>query len=117
YAEWLEAGLHLITPNKKANAGPLEKYRRIRAASDKSRRHFLYSTNVGAGLPLLATLRTLHQTGDRVLSIEGILSGTLSYLFNQYTGEVPFSKIVEDAKARGYTEPDPRDDLSGMDVA
>jgi bifunctional aspartokinase / homoserine dehydrogenase 1 len=117
YPSWLESGIHVITPNKKGNAGTLQHYRAIRKSSSVSQRHFLYSTNVGAGLPILATLRSLHQTGDRVLSVEGILSGTLSYLFNQFSGEVPFSKIVEDAKARGYTEPDPRDDLSGMDVA
>jgi aspartokinase/homoserine dehydrogenase 1 len=117
YPGWLRSGLHLITPNKKGNAGALAKYREIRKASGDSQRHFLYSTNVGAGLPILATLRSLHQTGDRVLSVEGVFSGTLSYLFNQFSGTPAFSKIVEDARAKGYTEPDPRDDLSGMDVA
>ena len=117
YPSWLERGIHVISSNKKANAGTLEHYRALREASSRSQRHFLYSTNVGAGLPILATLMSLQRTGDRVLSIEGVLSGTLSYLFNQFSGEVPFSTIVEDARARGYTEPDPRDDLSGMDVA
>jgi aspartokinase/homoserine dehydrogenase 1 len=117
YPAWLRSGLHVVTPNKKAPAGPAPKFEEIRRAARESQKHFLYSTNVGAGLPILATLRSLHQTGDRVLSVEGILSGTLSFLFNQFTGEIPFSKIVEDAKAKGYTEPDPRDDLSGMDFA
>jgi aspartokinase/homoserine dehydrogenase 1 len=78
---------------------------------------YLYETTVGAGLPIIQTLRDLVQTGDDVYEIEGIFSGTLSYLFNVYDGSVPFSEIVADAKSRGFTEPDPRDDLSGMDVA
>src|SRR5690606_26086494 len=78
---------------------------------------YLYETTVGAGLPIIQTLRDLVQTGDEVYSVEGILSGTLSYLFNVYDGSRSFSEIVADAKARGFTEPDPRDDLSGMDVA
>jgi aspartokinase/homoserine dehydrogenase 1 len=72
---------------------------------------------VGAGLPVIQTLRDLRETGDEIASIEGIFSGTLAYLFNVYDGTQPFSAIVRDAKQRGYTEPDPRDDLSGMDVA
>jgi len=72
---------------------------------------------VGAGLPIIQTVRDLIQTGDRVRAIEGIFSGTLAYLFNAYDGELPFSEIVKQAKAQGYTEPDPRDDLSGLDVA
>jgi aspartokinase/homoserine dehydrogenase 1 len=72
---------------------------------------------VGAGLPVIQTLRDLRETGDEINSIEGIFSGTLAYLFNLYDGTVPFSAIVRDAKQRGYTEPDPRDDLSGTDVA
>jgi aspartokinase/homoserine dehydrogenase 1 len=72
---------------------------------------------VGAGLPVIQTLRDLRETGDVIDSIEGIFSGTLAYLFNVYDGSVPFSSIVREAKTRGYTEPDPRDDLSGTDVA
>lgn len=72
---------------------------------------------MGAGLPVIKTLRDLVQTGDRVLAIEGVLSGTLSYLFNTLTPDVPFSRLVREAKEQGFTEPDPRDDLSGMDVA
>jgi aspartokinase/homoserine dehydrogenase 1 len=79
--------------------------------------HFLYETTVGAALPIIETLRDLRQTGDEVTSIEGIFSGTLAYLFNVFDGSKPFSQIVREARDNGYTEPDPRDDLSGMDVA
>lgn len=72
---------------------------------------------VGAGLPVIATLKHLRETGDRVLRVEGIFSGTLSYIFNTFGPGTPFSQVVEQAKAQGYTEPDPRDDLAGMDVA
>lgn len=68
---------------------------------------------VGAGLPVISTLKNLIETGDRVLSIEGILSGTLSFIFNTFKPGMPFSSVVEQAKAQGYTEPDPREDLSG----
>jgi aspartokinase/homoserine dehydrogenase 1 len=117
YPEWLRSGLHVITPNKKANTSTFARYTELKTTSQNAHRHFLYSTNVGAGLPVIQTLKELHRTGDRVLQIEGVLSGTLSYILNSFTGEKPFSKIVEEAKALGYTEPDPRDDLSGMDVA
>jgi aspartokinase/homoserine dehydrogenase 1 len=117
YPDWLAAGIHVVTPNKKANSSDLDLYRRIRAARRAGGSHFLYEANVGAGLPVVHTLRDLRETGDEIRSIEGILSGTLAYLFNVYDGRVPFSEIVRDARQRGYTEPDPRDDLSGMDVA
>ncbi len=89
----------------------------MRAAGRTSGAHYLYEATVGAGLPVIQTLRDLRETGDEIESIEGIFSGTLAYLFNVYDGSVAFSDIVRDAKQRGYTEPDPRDDLSGMDVA
>ena len=117
YARWLSAGIHVVTPNKKANSGPMSYYRELREAGRRSGAHFLYEANVGAGLPVIMTLRDLRETGDDVRTIEGIFSGTLAYLFNIYDGSVPFSRIVREAKAKGYTEPDPRDDLSGMDVA
>jgi aspartokinase/homoserine dehydrogenase 1 len=79
--------------------------------------HFLYEATVGAGLPVIQTLKDLVETGDEIRSISGIFSGTLAYLFNLFDGSRPFSEIVREARARGYTEPDPRDDLSGMDVA
>jgi len=117
YPDWLRRGIHLITPNKKANTGTLSFYRTLRSTARATNRHYLYETTVGAGLPIINTLRDLVQTGDEVLKIEGILSGTLSYLFNTFDGRIPFSEIVKDAQKKGYTEPDPRDDLSGMDVA
>jgi bifunctional aspartokinase / homoserine dehydrogenase 1 len=117
YPEWLRRGIHVITPNKRANTAELAFYRELQQTGQSTGRHYLYETTVGAGLPIVQTLRDLIQTGDRVLGIEGVLSGTLSYLFNAFDGSHPFSSIVEEARQRGYTEPDPRDDLSGMDVA
>ncbi len=117
YEEWLDRGIHVVTPNKRAGSGPLRRLEAIRTAGRRRSAHFLYETTVGAGLPIIQTLRDLIQTGDEVHSIEGIFSGTLAYLFNAFDGSTPFSEIVRQAKAKGYTEPDPRDDLSGMDVA
>ncbi len=117
YATWLAAGVHIVTPNKKANSAPWHSYRGVREARRASGTHYLYEATVGAGLPVIHTLRDLRETGDDISSIDGIFSGTLAYLFNVYDGKKPFSEIVREAKQRGYTEPDPRDDLSGMDVA
>src|SRR5688572_3998919 len=117
YPRWLAAGIHIVTPNKKANSGPLELYARIMQARRTAGSHYLYEATVGAGLPIIVTLRDLRETGDDIHRIEGIFSGTLAYLFNVWDGTQPFSAIVRDAKAKGFTEPDPRDDLSGMDVA
>jgi aspartokinase/homoserine dehydrogenase 1 len=117
YRDWLAAGIHIVTPNKKANSAALAYYKSLFAARRASGAHYLYEATVGAGLPVIQTLIDLKQTGDKIRSIEGIFSGTLAYLFNIYDGTTPFSEIVRDAKQRGYTEPDPRDDLSGMDVA
>jgi aspartokinase/homoserine dehydrogenase 1 len=117
YESWLKKGLHLITPNKKANTKSQAFYDNLRKWSKEKQVHFLYSTNVGAGLPVINTLRDLHHTGDKILKIEGVLSGTLSFIFNSYNGVKPFSQILLEAKNLGYTEPDPRDDLSGQDVA
>jgi aspartokinase/homoserine dehydrogenase 1 len=117
YAGWLERGIHVITPNKKAFSGSMDEYRELRRAAATGNTHYLYETTVGAALPVVATLRDLIDTGDVVRSIQGIFSGTLAYLFNVYDGTMPFSEIVIAARDSGYTEPDPRDDLSGMDVA
>jgi aspartokinase/homoserine dehydrogenase 1 len=117
YPAWLERGIHVITPNKKANTSGQDVYRALRRSSRGPGPQYLYETTVGAGLPIIQTLRNLIETGDRVEHIEGILSGTLSYLFNAFDGERAFSDILREAKANGFTEPDPRDDLSGMDVA
>lgn len=117
YAVWLARGIHVITPNKKANTSGLDYYRTLQANARRADAHFFYETTVGAALPVIQTLRDLVQTGDVVRKIEGVFSGTLSYLFNSFDGSVPFSEIVRAAKEKGYTEPDPREDLSGMDVA
>jgi aspartokinase/homoserine dehydrogenase 1 len=116
YAEWLARGVHVITPNKNAGAGPWERYAAIRSAAARGGR-FRYEATVGAGLPVITTLRDLLDTGDEIVSIDGIFSGTLAYLFNRFDGSVPFSSLLLKAKELGYTEPDPRDDLSGLDVA
>ena len=117
YAEWLAAGIHVITPAKHAGAGPLARYQSIVQAAARSGARFRYEASVGAGLPVINTLRDLLDTGDQVLAIDGIFSGTLAWLFNKFDGSVPFSQLVTEARGLGYTEPDPRDDLSGMDVA
>ena len=117
YAGWLSRGIHVITPNKKAFSSAYEKYAALQVAADKGSSHYFYETTVGAALPVISTLCDLIHTGDEVRSVRGIFSGTLAYLFNVYDGTVPFSAIVREAKENGYTEPDPRDDLSGMDVA
>ncbi|PIN22328.1 Homoserine dehydrogenase [Handroanthus impetiginosus] len=117
YHEWLRRGIHVITPNKKANSGPLEQYLKLRTLQRQSYTHYFYEATVGAGLPIISTLQGLLETGDKILRIEGIFSGTLSYIFNNFVGEQRFSEVVKEAKEAGYTEPDPRDDLSGTDVA
>lgn len=117
YAKWMEDGIHVVTPNKKLNSGPLARYKAVKELQKKSYTHFFYEGTVGAGLPIIATLKGLRETGDKVNKVEGIFSGTLSYLFNTMKPGMSFSEAVADAKANGYTEPDPRDDLAGMDVA
>ena len=117
YAAWLTRGIHIVTPNKKANSGTLPYYRALQEAGRAAGTHYLYEATVGAGLPIIQTLRDLRETGDEITRIEGIFSGTLAYLFNVFDGREAFSSIVQAAKTKGYTEPDPRDDLSGMDVA
>jgi len=117
YAHWLSEGIHIVTPNKKANSAGYEYYERMRDARRAAGSHYLYEATVGAGLPVIQTLRDLRETGDEIRRIEGMFSGTLAYLFNTWDGSQSFSSVVRQAKARGYTEPDPRDDLSGMDVA
>ncbi|KAJ6757815.1 ASPARTOKINASE-HOMOSERINE DEHYDROGENASE [Salix koriyanagi] len=117
YHDWLRRGIHVITPNKKANSGPLDQYLKLRALQRQSYTHYFYEATVGAGLPIISTLRGLLETGDKIQRIEGIFSGTLSYIFNNFKGMRAFSNVVEEAKQAGYTEPDPRDDLSGTDVA
>jgi aspartokinase/homoserine dehydrogenase 1 len=117
YPAFIDANLHIITPNKRANALPWKLYSSLMEQMAQRRKHFFYEANVGAGLPIMSTLRDLIASGDEIVKIEGILSGTLSYLFNSFDGTTPFSALVKEAHRVGFTEPDPRDDLSGQDVA
>ncbi len=117
YPAFIDANLHIITPNKRANALPWKQYSALMDRMARRRKYFFYEANVGAGLPIMSTLRDLIASGDEILKIEGILSGTLSYLFNTFDGSTPFSALVKEAHRVGFTEPDPRDDLSGQDVA
>lgn len=117
YLPFLDRGISVITPNKYANTGELNYYDALRHSAHKHHGQFLYETNVCAGLPLIRTLQDMRQSGDQVQSIQGIFSGTLSYLFSQLNQGMLFSTAVKQAYDLGYTEPDPREDLSGMDVA
>lgn len=117
YADFFERGIHVVTANKKAQSADYAYFQRMRDARRASGAHYLYETTVGAGLPVIQTARDLRETGDEIISVDGTFSGTLAYLFNVYDGSTPFSEVVRDARQRGYTEPDPRDDLSGLDVA
>ncbi|EPS58260.1 hypothetical protein M569_16554, partial [Genlisea aurea] len=92
-------------------------YLKLRKLQRQSYTHYFYEATVGAGLPIITTLQGLLETGDKILRIEGVFSGTLSYIFNNFAGNLTFSEVVKEAKEAGYTEPDPRDDLSGTDVA
>jgi len=117
YAKILSSGISIVTPNKMANAQSLSKYKKLRHLALKNNVKFKYETNVGAGLPVIETIQNMIASGDKIWRIEAVLSGTLSYLFNNFDGTKPFSQMVREAKEMGYTEPDPRQDLNGMDVA
>jgi aspartokinase/homoserine dehydrogenase 1 len=116
YEQVLDNNISITTPNKLANSGPLDNYNKLYRLSRKKYIKYLYETNVGAGLPVITTLNDLKWSGDWIIRIEGVLSGTLSYIFNNFDGSVKFSQVVREAKEKGFTEPDPRDDLNGMDV-
>lgn len=117
YAKLLKASVGVVTPNKTANSGSLQSYRELKQLAVRYNAPYLYETNVGAGLPIINTLQGLVQSGDPIIRIEAVLSGTLSYIFNTYGPEVSFHDAVKAAQEAGYTEPDPRDDLSGLDMA
>ena len=117
YADFLAAGFHVITPNKKANTSSLDYYRLLRRTAQSSRRKFLYETNVGAGLPVIENLQNLLNAGDELSRFSGVLSGSLSFIFGKLEEGMSLSAATALARQNGYTEPDPRDDLSGMDVA
>ncbi|PAV15163.1 aspartate kinase homoserine dehydrogenase [Pyrrhoderma noxium] len=121
YPNFLAAGVNVITPNKKAFSGEQKLFEDILAASEKSSARFLNESTVGAGLPIISTLKDLVGTGDEVTKIEGVFSGTMSYIFNNFStsasGGPAFSSVVNVARDSGYTEPHPGDDLNGADVA
>ncbi|ARD17788.1 bifunctional aspartate kinase/homoserine dehydrogenase I [Edwardsiella piscicida] len=117
YADFLGNGFHVVTPNKKANTASLDYYRLLRQKAAGSQRKFLYDTNVGAGLPVIENLQNLLSAGDELQRFCGILSGSLSFIFGRLEEGATFSQATREARQLGYTEPDPRDDLSGMDVA
>lgn len=117
YEEILSANISIVTPNKKANSGAFGNYKKLKSTAQARGVRFLYETNVGAGLPVINTLNDLLLSGDKVIRIEGVMSGTLNFIFSSFSKGQKFSDVVAEAKAKGYTEPDPRDDLSGTDVA
>lgn len=117
YADFLAAGFHVVTPNKKANTASMAYYQQLREVARHSRRKLLYETTVGAGLPVIENLQNLISAGDELERFSGILSGSLSFIFGKLDEGFAFSQATEIAKEKGFTEPDPRDDLSGMDVA
>lgn len=118
YEKLLLAGISVVTPNKKGMSGSKEMYKVLCNHHASKNGVCLYETTVGAALPVISSLRDLLATGDRIISIEAMLSGTLGYIFHSFcASDQDFSAIVQEAKTRGYTEPDPRDDLNGVDVA
>jgi aspartokinase/homoserine dehydrogenase 1 len=117
YGRILSHSISIVTPNKVANSGTYKSYLALRDEAKKRNVRFLYETNVGAGLPVINTLNDLLSSGDRILKIEAVLSGTLSFIFNTFKEGDSFADVVAEAKKRGFTEPDPRVDLSGKDVA
>ena len=117
YVNFLGAGFHVVTPNKKANTSDVEYYLRLRAVAAQNQRKFMYDTNVGAGLPVIDNLQKLLAAGYEVLQFDGILSGSLSFIFGKLEEGLSLSEATKLAKEKGFTEPDPRDDLSGSDVA
>ncbi|NNN44431.1 MULTISPECIES: bifunctional aspartate kinase/homoserine dehydrogenase I [unclassified Vibrio] len=117
YANFLAAGFHVVTPNKKANTASMAYYQQLRDVARHSRRKLMYETTVGAGLPVIENLQNLIAAGDELEKFNGILSGSLSFIFGQLDEGLTLSQATALAKEKGFTEPDPRDDLSGMDVA
>ncbi|PFH49915.1 hypothetical protein AMATHDRAFT_62204 [Amanita thiersii Skay4041] len=121
YPAWLRKGINVVTPNKKAFSGDIKLYNEIVGTSSGSGTRYFNESTVGAGLPVIAPLKDLVMTGDKIIKIEGVFSGTMSYIFNEFSTGSPngpsFSSIVKSAREKGYTEPHPADDLNGFDVA
>lgn len=116
YQSFLSHNISVVTANKIAASSAYENYEKLKSTALKRGVKFLYETNVGAGLPIIGTINDLRNSGDRILKIEAVLSGTLNFIFNEISAQVPFSETVKRAKEQGYSEPDPRIDLSGVDV-
>ncbi len=116
YESILDSSISISTPNKIATSSSYAQYQTLKQTAEKRGVQFAYETNVGAGLPVISTLNDLINSGDRIIKIEGVLSGSLSFIFNSFKEGTKFSSIVKKAKEKGYTEPDPREDLSGLDV-
>ncbi|MCA6078222.1 bifunctional aspartate kinase/homoserine dehydrogenase I [Fulvivirga sedimenti] len=116
YEDVLKMSISVVTPNKIACTQSIEKFISLKKTGLRYKSKFLYETNVGAGLPVISTLSDLIKSGDEINRIEAVLSGSLNFIFNNYNGERPFAEIVKQAMSEGYTEPDPRIDLSGIDV-
>jgi homoserine dehydrogenase len=118
YQLLIESGFHLVAANKIANTLDFEFYQNLRKHLENNQKKFFYETNVGAGLPVVDTVKGLHDSGEMVTKIKGVFSGSLSYVFNRFSSEnIPFSEVLTDAVEQGFTEPDAREDLSGSDVA
>lgn len=118
YEEFISNGFDIVSSNKIANTLSFSSYQKLRDILKKNQKQYLYETNVGAGLPLIDNIKLLHLSGENITKIKGVFSGTLSFIFNKFSVEDKgFSEILKDAIANGFTEPDPRDDLSGTDVA
>ncbi|MGC6341694.1 bifunctional aspartate kinase/homoserine dehydrogenase I [Bisgaard Taxon 45] len=117
YERALNEGFHVVTPNKKANTRELAYYNALRESARKNQRKFLYDTNVGAGLPVIENLQNLLAAGDEVVKFSGVLSGSLSFIFGELENGLSLSEATTLAREKGFTEPDPREDLSGQDVA
>lgn len=118
YNNFVENGFDIVSSNKIFNTLPISDYKNFRTSLSKNKKKYLYETNVGAGLPLIDTIKLLHLSGEDITRIKGVFSGTLSYVFNQFSvRNEKFSNIVKEAMDKGFTEPDPREDLSGNDVA
>ncbi|WP_236973884.1 bifunctional aspartate kinase/homoserine dehydrogenase I [Membranihabitans maritimus] len=116
YDKILKNSIHIVTPNKIATSSSYDEYSDLKTIARKNNVTFGFETNVGAGLPVISTLQNLIHSGDKITKIEGVLSGSLSYIFNEFVGDKKFSDVVKEAQKLGFTEPDPRVDLSGTDV-
>ena len=116
YQEFLDHNISVVAANKVAASSDYERYLKLKETALKRGVKFLFETNVGAGLPIIGTINDLKNSGDKILKIEAVLSGTLNFIFNEISADVPFSETVLRAKQQGYSEPDPRIDLSGKDV-